>query len=61
MTVKENQASKVKEFSAPTYGKMQESGLTEIIPLMHTCSEARILFFHMLSLLRAHCQGSCSS
>ena len=37
LLIKENQISQVKEFSSfSMYGKMQESGLTEIIPLICT-------------------------
>ena len=35
LLIKENQICQVKEFST-LYGKMQESGLTEIIPLICT-------------------------
>jgi len=53
--MKENQISKVKEFSAFLYKKMQASGLTEIIPLICTSgSEAGFMGFHMLSFFSAH-------
>ena len=54
--VKENQISQVKKFSAfSLYGKIQESRLTESIPLLCTSGIwASILYFHVLSPLRAH-------
>ena len=36
------------------YGKMQESGLIEVIPLIGTLSRDTILFFPVLSPLRVH-------
>ena len=43
------------------YGKMQEFGLSEIIPLICTLAiYGRILFFSILNPLRVHNRGSCS-
>ena len=41
-------------------GELQKTGLTEIIPLICTFSRASILFFPILSPLRAHRWAGCS-
>ena len=43
--IKGNQLSQVKEFSAFYMGKMQESGLTEIIPFMYISAMEPVSIF----------------
>lgn len=56
LLIKESWTSQVNKFSAFPSGKMQESGLTTVIPLIYTLTaRASSLLLSILNPLRVYC------